>query len=239
MAKYAKWIGAGLGTIFGGGIGGILGFALGSMFDKMNSGEYEASPSLQQGGGFVASLLVLTAAVMKADGKVLKSELNFVKQFLSQQFGERDARMHLQTLKEILNQNIDVRQECYQIRNYLDHSSRLQLMYYLWGLAAADSDIAPQERTLLAQMATYLRISQKDYDSIKAMYIADTTSAYKVLEVSPEASNDEIKKAYRKMAVKYHPDKVSHLGEDVRKAAEEKFQKLTEAYDQIKKERGI
>lgn len=239
MGKYAKWIGGGLGAVLGGPIGGLLGFALGSMFDKMNSGNYEASPSLQQGGGFVASLLVLTAAVMKADGKVLRSELDFVKKFLAQQFGEKESLMHLQTLKEILKEDIDVRKECYQIRNYLDHASRLQMMYYLWGLAAADSDIDPSERSLLAHISTYLRISQKDYDSLKAMYLKDTSSAYKVLEVTPDASNDELKKAYRKMAVKYHPDKVSHLGKDIQSAAEEKFQKLSEAYEQIKKERGI
>jgi DnaJ like chaperone protein len=87
--------------------------------------------------------------------------------------------------------------------------------------------------------AQYLGVSSAEFRSVKAMFVKDTNSAYQILEVEPSASDDEIKKAYRKMAVKYHPDKVSHLGEDVQKAAKEKFQKLTEAYDQIKKQRGI
>jgi DnaJ like chaperone protein len=71
------------------------------------------------------------------------------------------------------------------------------------------------------------------------MFVKDTDSAYKILEIEPNATNEEVKKAYKKMAVKYHPDKVSHLGEDVRKAAEEKFQNLNAAYNEIKKQRGI
>lgn len=62
---------------------------------------------------------------------------------------------------------------------------------------------------------------------------------YKILEVSPDATDDEVKKAYRAAAKKHHPDKVSHLGEDVRKAAEEKFAKVNEAYERIKKSRGM
>jgi DnaJ like chaperone protein len=82
-------------------------------------------------------------------------------------------------------------------------------------------------------------ISEKDFESIKAMFFKDTKSAYKILEITPDASDEELKKAYRKMAIKYHPDKVSHLGEDVQKAAKEKFQQLNAAYEAIKKERGL
>ena len=62
---------------------------------------------------------------------------------------------------------------------------------------------------------------------------------YEILGVGKSASDDEIKKAFRKLAVKYHPDKVSQMGEDVQKAAKEKFQKLNAAYETIKKQRGI
>jgi DnaJ like chaperone protein len=82
-------------------------------------------------------------------------------------------------------------------------------------------------------------LNLKDIDSIRSMFIKNTDAAYKILEVGPTATNEEIKKAYRRMAIKYHPDKVSYLGEDFQKAAKEKFQKVTEAYDDIKKERNI
>jgi DnaJ like chaperone protein len=112
-------------------------------------------------------------------------------------------------------------------------------MHYLFGIANADGVIDKSELNIIEQIAGYLRISQKDFTSIKAMFIDDTSSAYKILEINSNASNDEVKKAYRKMALKYHPDKVSHLGEDFQKAAEDKFQKVNDAYQKIKKERGF
>ena len=81
--------------------------------------------------------------------------------------------------------------------------------------------------------------SRKDFDSIQAMFYQDTTVAYKILEIAPEASDSEVKKAYRKMATKFHPDKVHHLGEEFQKMAEEKFKSVNDAYQQIKKERGL
>ena len=121
----------------------------------------------------------------------------------------------------------------------MDYSSKLQLMHYLWGIAQADGHIDTSEKNLLEQIAANLGIAPADAESIKAMFVHSTDEAYKILEVDQNASNDEIKKAFRKMAVKYHPDKVSHLGDDYKKAAEEKIKKVNEAYEQIKKERGF
>jgi DnaJ like chaperone protein len=239
MGKYAKWIGGGLGWAFGGPIGAFVGFMFGSMFDKMNSEELALGQGSTRAGDFAISLLILSAAVMKADGKVLKSELNYVKQFLANQFGESHARELLKNLKEILDKDIPLRDVSMQIGGSMDHASRLQLMHYLFGIANADGVIDKSELNIIEQIAGYLRISQKDFTSIKAMFIDDTSSAYKILEINSNASNDEVKKAYRKMALKYHPDKVSHLGEDFQKAAEDKFQKVNDAYQKIKKERGF
>ena len=243
MAGFGKWIGGGLGWAFGGPIGAFFGFAVGSMFDKaqhstdnINIGDGHHTT---MGGDFAASLLILSAAVMKADGKVLKSELEFVKRFLRQQFGHDRAASYILDLREILKKDIPVRDVAIQIRDYMDHSSRLQLYHYLWGIAMADNILDSSEEALLKQLASYLRISQYDYQSIRAMHVKDVDSDYKILELSPNASVDDIKKAYRKMAIKYHPDKVSHLGEEYKKAAEEKFQKLNEAYDNIKEQRGF
>jgi DnaJ like chaperone protein len=176
---------------------------------------------------------------MKADGKVLKSELDFVKRFLVNQFGENAAVQYLQHLKGFLEKDVPVVQVCHQIRDAMPHSERLQLMHYLWGIAMSDGHLDASELNLLIQIGNNLRISQADFDSIRAMYVKNTESAYKILEIDRSASVEEIKKAYRKMAVKYHPDKVTHLGEEIKKSAEEKFKTLNEAYDSIKKERGM
>jgi DnaJ like chaperone protein len=185
------------------------------------------------------SLLVLVAAVMKADGKILKSELDYTKEFFVRSFGPEAAGEAIKILRDLLNQNIPVTEICIQIRQNMDHPSRLQLVHFLFGIAAADGQVDETEHKLIAHIAQQMGISEKDYQSIESMFVANTDAAYKILEVEPAATDDELKKAYRRMAVKYHPDKVHYLGEDVQNAANEKFQKVNEAWEIIKKQRGI
>ncbi len=238
MGKFGKWIGAGLGWAFGGPLGAIFGFAVGSFIDatkvEVIHGEHTTTP-----GDFVASLLVLVAAIMKADGRVVRSELDYVKKYFVQAFGTTAASEALQMLRDILKQNINVSEISQQIRHRMDYSSRLQLLHFLYGIANADGRIDPVELKLIEQIAYYLGISSTDSGSIKNMFIKSTDSAYIILGVDRTATDEEIKKAYRKLAVKYHPDKVNYLGEDIRKKANEKFQHINEAYEAIKKERGI
>ena len=238
MAKFGKWIGAGLGWTFGGPLGAILGFAFGSFIDaaelKVISGDKKSTT-----GDFVGSLLVLIAAVMKADGKVLRSELDYVKKYFDQVFGSESAAEALKMLKDILKQNIPVKDVSLQIKQRMDYASRLQLLHLLFGIAAADGQIDPGELALIEQISYFLGISSTDSGSIKNMFIKSTDSAYKILGVDRNITNEELKKAYRQMAIKYHPDKVNYLGDDIRKKAKEKFQKINEAYENIKKERGM
>lgn len=242
MAKFGKWITGGLGWAFFGPIGGILGFVVGSMLDEGVQGQ--AAKQYQPGqpttqGGYIMSLLVLVAAVMKADGKVLKSELDYTKQFFVRSFGTAAAGEAIKILRDLLNQNIPVTDVCIQIRHNMDQPSRLQLVHFLFGIADADGVVHESEHQLIRHIAQQMGISEKDYQSIEAMFVANTDAAYKILETEPTATDEELKKAYRKMAVKYHPDKVHYLGEDVQKAAHEKFQKVNEAWEIIKKQRGI
>lgn len=235
--NYAKWIGGGLGWAFGGPIGGILGFMFGSMFDASGMGSFSNQPT--QSGDFNISLLVLTAAVMKADGTVKKSELEYVKRFFVNQFGADHAGQYVKMLGEVLKQEINVQEVSVQIGRYMDYSSKLLLLQYLFGVAIADGKHHPSEVDLINTISRFMSIGPKDFESIKAMFIKETGSAYKILEVSPNATNDEIKKAYRELAKKYHPDKVNHLGDDVKKAAEQKFTTLNAAYEAVKQERGM
>jgi DnaJ like chaperone protein len=237
--KYGKWLGGGLGWAFGGPIGAILGFAFGSMYDSMQTGKYQYKPGATQRGDFNVSLLILSAAVMKADNRITKSELDYVKAFLIRQFGQQAGQEQLLALREILKQDFNVSDVSRQIGQYMDYSSRLQLLHYLFGLSGADGNTHPKEVDLIVTIASFLGVRTPDLNSIKAMFVKDINSAFQILEITPDANEDEIKKAYRKMAVKYHPDKVAHLGDDVKKAATEKFQKVQAAYDEIKKQRGI
>jgi DnaJ like chaperone protein len=239
MRKFSKWIGAGLGWTIGGPIGALVGFAFGSLVDASNIEKFENTRIDTTTGDFVVSLLVLMAAVMKADRKVMQSELAFVKQYLVMTFGEEEALEMLRILRDILKQDIPLKEVTLQIKGRMDYPSRLQLIHLIYGIAQADGNISEAEMTVIEQIAYDLGLSGADILSVKNMYFRSADWAYSVLEVDSQASNEDIKKAYRQLALKNHPDKVAYLGEEIRKKSQEKFQKISEAYEAIKKERKM
>ncbi len=243
MGKYAKWIGGGLGWFFGGPLGALLGFAVGSVFDGSRQSATTTSFRGQKynttAGDFALSLIVLIAAVMKADGKVVKSELDYVKNFFRNQFGSETANEALLMLRDLLKQDIPVADVCRQISRNMEYSSRLQLIHILYGISVSDRHIDKREVRTIESIASYLNISEKDRESIKNMFIPSADAYYKILEINPGVSNEEVKKAYRRMARKYHPDMVSHLGDDFKEIANKKFRKVNEAYEKIKKSRNM
>lgn len=236
--NYGKWIGGGLGWAFGGPIGAIIGFAIGSAFgNSSDSQEYMGHTTQQR--DFNVSLLVLSAAVMKADGSVKKSELDYVKRFFLSNFGQERAEKYILTLREILKQDIQVYEVSQQVGRFMDYSSKLQLLHYLFGIASADGATHENEVDVISVISKYMGVSSSDFQSIKAMFVQEVDSSYKILGIEASATDEEVKKAYREMAKKYHPDKVAYLGEDVRKSAEQKLQEVNEAYEKIKKQRGF
>ncbi len=141
--------------------------------------------------------------------------------------------------KDILEQEYPLKDVCRQIQRSMDHPSRLELIHVLFGLSAADGHVHPDEVRVIQTIANYLYINSRDYESIKAMFTKDEAAHYKILEIDKSVSDKEVKKAYRNMANKYHPDKVAHLGKEMQNLAEEKFKSVNDAYHQIKKDRGI
>lgn len=239
--------------------GAILGFVIGSFIDNYQSviGKAQAQAKAE-GRSFShedlfqyyqqrtsqndvpTMLMALSAAVMKADGKVLKSELDFVKKFISNQFGDQFSVKHLQTLKHFLDGgNIPLNEICRDISVRMQLEVRIQLLHYLFGIAKADGSVSPTELNEINRIASLMGISSVDFESVKNMFYRNPDSDYKILGIESTATDDEIKKAYRKMAIKYHPDKVASLGEEYVKGAQEKFQKIQEAYENIKKVRSI
>ena len=263
--SFSKWIGAALGWSFGGPIGAIIGLALGSFVDNLSDssdpllGErqykkkrkrdpYQQRPGQSRqraqrtqtkSGDFEVSLLILASVVIKADGVQDQRELDFVRQQFLNMYGKERANTAFRLFKGITKQSISTRQVCLQIKQMMDHASRLQLLHFLFGIAKADGIVTEKEIKQIYTISGYLGISNKDYESIKAMFYNSLNNAYKILEIEKNVSDEEVKRAYRKMAKKYHPDRLSHLGEEHRDGAEEKFRQVQEAYEQIQKERGF
>jgi DnaJ like chaperone protein len=258
MKGYYKYIFAGIGFLVTQRVwGAIGGFLLGSMLDS--AGEiteetrqrYQGSNGRQQNmyayyqqqssvDDFATMLMALSAAVMKADGKVLKAELEYVKSFFRQQFGPQFSAQHLRTLKSFLDaESIPLEQICQDIRFRVQPQARVQLIHYLFGIAHSDNHVSSSEIKVIERISIGLGVSNSEFQGLKNMFFRDSTSDYKILGVESTATNEEIKKAYRKLAVEYHPDKVAHMGDAYQKGAQEKFQKLQEAYENVKKERGM
>lgn len=239
---FGKWIAGALGWAMFGPIGGILGYYFASRVERLAESTvgYGEDQTWNQGqrNSFLMSLLILSAAVIKADSKTSSQELATLRSFFSRNFGPQAGSEAEEIVKELLTKDINLYEVCGQIRSCMDYSQRLQLYHYLVSLGACDG-LLQSETDVLEVIASYIGLSKAEVDSIFAQFRPSNDSNYRILEIDPSASNDEVKKAYRKMAIKYHPDKVATLGEDVQKAAEEKFKAVNQAYEAICKERGI
>ncbi|PCI08627.1 MAG: molecular chaperone DjlA [Flavobacteriaceae bacterium] len=246
MANFTKWIGATLGFTFGGPIGAILGYVVGNFVDGFSSEDvqnakrFSETSRTTQSGDFEMSLLILSAVVIKADGKVDKRELDFVRNHFIQMYGATRANHAFKLFSGIIkNDKISTRQVCMQIRQHMTHATRLQMIHFLFGIANADGHVNEAEINMIYKISGYLYINDHDYESIKAMFYNGVDNAYKVLEIDKSVTDAEVKKAYRKMVKKHHPDKLQHLGEEHLKGAEEKFRQIQMAYENIQKERGM
>ncbi|MFO8002492.1 MAG: TerB family tellurite resistance protein [Marinilabilia sp.] len=242
MGFLGSLIGFGIGWWVLGPIGGLIGMFLGGQAEEAATTAEGKTRHVSSGSardGFVVSLLVLMAAVMKADGKVLQSELNYVKNYLRNLLGAEKAREALNVLRNLIKKDIPLADVCHQVRVNVQYDSRVQLLHLLFGVARADGHLSQVEINTIEHISRLLGIAPPDYQAVLNMFYDNLDSAYKILEISPSATDDEVKKAYRKMAVRFHPDKVSHLGPEFQKSANEKFAKVNEAYNKIKKERGL
>ena len=239
---FGKWIAGALGWAMFGPIGGILGYYFASRVEKLAEATviYGEDQTWNQGqrNSFLMSLLVLSASVIKADGKTTSQELSTLRSFFSRNFGAQAGSEAEEIVRELLTKDYNLYEVCGQIRSCMDYSQRLQLYHYLVALGACDG-LVQSEIDVLEVIASYIGLSKAEVDSIFAQFRPSNDSNYRILEIEPNATDEEVKKAYRKMAIKYHPDKVATLGKDVQKAAEEKFKAVNQAYEAICKERGI
>jgi len=240
--------------------GGLLGFIIGGFLDSTNKIRINVNRRNTSRGDFIKTLLIFTSAVVKSDnGRMVRSELDFVRSYLLRILGPEKTQEALLVLRDMLNKEFDIAFVAQQFGRTASIHEKLMMLQFLFGLAATDSVIAPTEMETIRFISRGMGISDHDFESLKAMFFGwqgnmgsgryssssgyraayNIENDYKILEIDSSASDDEVKKAYRKQAMKHHPDKVNHLGEEIRKAAEERFAKLKESYERIKKARGM
>lgn len=256
-----KWIGGVMGFMAMGPLGALAGFAIGSLFDsannRENSNRYEEDmtdgTSYQEGqrNSFLFSMLVMASYIIKADGRIMHSEMEFVRQFLRVNFGEFAVSQGEQILLNLFEQRKRMEQsnplafkntihDCgAQIARNLTYEERIQLLSFLVKIAQSDGHVCASEIEALKEVAIAMGLSVKEVESMLNLEGDSLEDAYKVLEIEPTATNEEVRAAYRRLALKHHPDRVATLGEDIRKAAEEKFQRINNAKERIYKARGI
>ena len=225
-----------------------------SGMEPVNSSEGETlrltDEQSQQGdrNSFFISMLVLAAYIVKADGKVMHSEMELVRGMLRQNFGEAAAQQGDQLMRQLFAEQDrqgnaayrqNIQQACNQIAYHVDYSGRLQLLNFLVMIAQADGRVDQVEVAALKEVAQWMQMSPQEVDAMLHLEGDSLEDAYKVLGVSADATDDELKKAYRRLALEHHPDRVAKLGDDVRKAAEKKFQEINAAKDRIWKARGL
>lgn len=241
-----KWILALLGYMLYRFPGAILGFIIGTLIDNMTGSSRKFKTVFSQGethvspGDFELNLLSLASLVIRSDGKVSQTELDYVRAYFVQAYGKERANATFRTFNEVIkNREISAQRIGLYLQQRTRYEVRLQILHFLFSIAKADGHVSNAELNALHEIASYLNLMNRDFESIKAMFFKSADNAYKILEIEKSATDAEVKKAFRTMAKKYHPDKLQHMDEAYRKGAEEKFRKVQEAYEHIQKERGI
>ena len=231
--------------------GSVIGFVLGGLIESITTKRTGRGGGFQDvfrgrpndrvtPADFELNLLSLASLVIKADGTVKQSEMDYVRQYFVQSYGKERANATFKVFNEVIkNRTVSAQNICAVLRQRTRYESRLQILHFLFSIANADGHVSDAEVREINNIARYLQIQGRDFESIKAMFFNNPDSAYKILEIDRTATINEIKKAYREMAKKYHPDKLQHMDEAYQKGAEEKFRKVQEAYEQIQKEKGF
>tara|TARA_R110002049_G_scaffold137089_3_gene296969 strand:- start:188 stop:967 length:780 start_codon:yes stop_codon:yes gene_type:complete len=246
--KMIKWFAAILGYYVFRFPGAILGFIIGSFFDNLKSSGSGGGRSVfrditQQNvspADFEINLLSLCSIVIKADGSVSQTEMDYVRRYFVSTYGKDKANAIFRTFNEVVKKReVSAERICNYLNQRTRYEVRLQLLHFLFGIAQADGTLRPAEIDKISEIAGYFRVSRIDFESIKAMFIKSADNAYKILEIEKSVTDEEVKKAYRTMAKKYHPDRVNTENEAIKKGAEEKFKEVQKAYEIIQQERGL
>lgn len=240
-----------LGVLLYSGLAGVLflialfwGF---SYWMQRKISTYEASQT-ESHNRFVWLLVQILINIAKIDGTVSKEEISTIHRFF--QYNLRYDQTRMYWVKELVKEAVSSTQSMevllQEFRDSFAYEPRLILLELIYQILYTKTEVPDAELKIASDIAAYLQISEYDKRTIEAKYKygrqQQTTRTsggmeqyYAILGLEPGADEDSIKKAYRKLSMKYHPDKVNHLGEEFRSVAEEKMKEINAAYDILMK----
>jgi len=251
MSIWGKLIGGTAGFALGGPLGAILGVAAGHGVDKVSNYKTIDSNNIynkeEKEKIFATGIISLSAKVAKADGKVTLDEIKKFKKIF--EFPEEDEKniseLFNAAKKDIFNYDVIARQLLEAFKN--DKKLLVEILNSLFAIAYADGFLHEEEEKIIYAISNIFRFSEKDYDSIKSLYIGkseNNTKNYKtyckVLGVPENCSLSEVNEKYKKLVKEYHPDRLQGLGlpEEFINLANKKLTAINEAYNFLKNEKN-
>lgn len=232
--------GAGL----GGALGGILDLVTGRGDDHGLAFE-ERPPTREEIDAdlrrlFARHLCSVCIAVAASDGEVGPEEAHAIRAFFEEKLGftQEELGVVRAELRGLVAAPPPVAAAAAGAASALDEGVRLLLFQALYELALADGPLSRAEQQALEAAAEGLQIGPEDRGSIRALFFAAADRAYELLGLGADAPDAELKRRYRALAVLHHPDKVASLGPEAVKLAEAKFREISDAYEEVRRERG-
>lgn len=247
MARWSgKIIGGGLGWVFGGPVGAILGTFAGAFFDKtsisFSSFQYEIENfrGTNKSPEFISSIIGILLSVAKADGKICNREVDVMERtFLGLGYQSDDLLYIKNVINNLSKTPLNLQESCLKYKRLSSYPERLLLLKFAYIVAISDDVFHPNKDNVIKQIVWYLGIHQSIALQIRSEFIKESSKNYEIFGLSKNASKSEINQAYRNLSKKYHPDKVAHLGDEFTSRANDKFQEINKAYQEIRREKGF
>jgi DnaJ like chaperone protein len=254
MAWWGTLIGGTLGFVFGGPLGALIGAALGGNLDRgIKMGDH-IDPHADMGNqervqaAFFTTTFSVMGHIAKADGHVSPQEISAAKNIMAQmQLSAQQRQAAINFFDQGKNSDFPLievlrqfRKECHRRRNLIQMFIEIQI-----ATALADGKVDPREKKILYTIGEILGFSHSQIDHLfniansaeaSASNKLTPSQAYKILGVSKDSSEAEVKKAYRRLMSQHHPDKLVSKGlpDEMIALATEKTQEIRKAYELIK-----
>lgn len=252
MGQY-KWLLGMLGLFIGRTPGAIIGVIIGAIIDYLQKAEPENKKENEN--RVDDDVIILAAALLKTKPAIGNIELEYLKRFLARFYGTIRIPECTEKLHYYFEKKIDINYFAQSMAENYSYRARMRIFEFYFGLAASDAEVSGQEEKILIHIAKGLGLSHVHYDNIRSTYFnrfkqSENKSRFPVnpqrindfyttLGISANVGDAEVKKAFRTMVLKYHPDRNVFENERQKKEATEKFHHVTQAYERIKEHRGI